>query len=140
MVGLPEAFWAIITAIVVMQTDFSHTLSSGRDRTVATLIGAAVGVALIALRQLGLPTWPLLAVGLVPLAWLTAVAPNLRLACTTLVIVLLVPADGDPYLRALFRVADILFGVLACVVASVVVFPDPALRKSVAALVKKSAP
>ena len=114
LAGLPEGYWAVITAVVVMQTDLPHTLAAGRDRVTATLAGAAVAMVLIALRQQGLPTLPLFAAGLVPLALLAAVAPTLRLACTTLVVVFLIPAGGDPYLRPLLRVGDILLGALAC--------------------------
>ena len=121
---LPEAYWAIITAITVMQPDLPHTLSTGRERVVATLVGAACGVALIALRELGLPTLPLFVAALVPLAALTAASPRYRLAGTTLVVVFLIPgAEGDPYLRPLFRVGDILIGALACLATSALVFP-----------------
>jgi uncharacterized membrane protein YccC len=47
----------------------------------------------------------------------------LRLAGTTLVVVFLIPAGGDPYTRPLFRVLDILIGVLACLAVSVLIFP-----------------
>ena len=89
--GIPEAYWSLITVIVVMQPDLSRTLPAGRDRVLATLLGAALGLGLIALRQAGLPTLPLFLAGLVPLACITAVWPAMRLSCTTLVIVLLIP-------------------------------------------------
>lgn len=123
VMGLPEGYWAVITAIVVMQPELSKTLSAGRDRVVATLVGAAFGMALVALREQGLPTLPLFVAGLIPLAMLTAVVPTLRLACTTLVVVFLIPAEGDVYLRPLFRVADILVGAFSCLVISLLVFP-----------------
>ena len=123
LTGLPEGYWAVITAIVVMQPELSKTLSAGRDRIAATLVGAVFGMALVVLRQQGLPTLPLFMVGLIPLAMLTAVIPTLRLACTTLVVVFLIPATGDVYLRPIFRVADILVGALACLIVSVLVFP-----------------
>jgi len=121
--GLPEGYWSLITAVVVMQPDLSHTLRAGRDRVLATLLGAAFGVGLIALRETGLPTLPLFAAGLVPLACVTAVWPAMRLACTTLVIVLLIPAEGDPFARPLFRVLDILIGAVACITVSMLIFP-----------------
>jgi uncharacterized membrane protein YccC len=126
VLGVPEGYWAIITAVVVMQPDLSHTLAAGRNRVAATLIGAAVGLALIAARQQGLAEIPLFIAGLIPLAVVTAIWPNLRLACTTLVVVFLIPAQGDPYIRPLLRVADILLGVVACLVVSVSVFPHAA--------------
>lgn len=128
LAGLPEGYWAVITAVVVMQTDLPQTLSAGRDRVVATLAGAAVALALIALREQGLPTLPLFAAGLVPLAVLAAVAPTLRLGCTTLVVVFLIPAGGDPYLRPLLRVLDILFGVVACLAVAVLASAGSAVK------------
>ena len=121
--GLPERFWSLITAIVVMQPDLSHTLTAGRDRVIATLLGAVVGIGLIAVHQQGVPTLPLFGAGLVPLAFVTAVWPSMRLSCTTLVIVLLIPSQGDPYSPSLFRVLEILIGAFACIVVSVLVFP-----------------
>ncbi len=124
LLRLPEAYWAIITAITVMQSDLPHTLSAGRERVLATLVGAACGMTLIALREQGLPALPLFVAGLVPLAALTAAAPRYRLAGTTLVVVFLVPgAGGDPYLRPLFRVGDILTGALACLAVSAATLP-----------------
>ena len=124
LLHMPDGYWAIITAVVVMQTDLGHTLDAGRNRVFATLIGAVAGLPLIVLRQQGLPTLPLFAAGLVPLAFLTVIWPKLRLACTTLVVVFLIPAGGDPYTRPLLRMGDILLGALACWAVSVVVFPQ----------------
>jgi uncharacterized membrane protein YccC len=123
LLGVPEGYWAIITALVVMRPDFSHTLEAGRDRVLATLIGAVVGGMLIVARQHGLPEIPLFIAGIIPLAVITALWPNLRLACTTLVVVFLIPVEGDPYIRPLLRVGDILMGVLACLLVSALVFP-----------------
>ena len=128
LAGLPEGYWAVITAVVVMQTDLPQTLSAGRNRMVATLAGAAVALVLIALREQGLPTLPLFAAGLVPLAVLAAVAPTLRLGCTTLVVVFLIPAEGDPYLRPLLRVGDILFGAVACLAVAALASAGPSAK------------
>jgi uncharacterized membrane protein YccC len=124
LLGVPESYWALVTAVTVMQPDLSHTFSAGRDRVIATLIGGAVGFLLIVLHDRGLPTLPLFAAGLVPLAIVTASWPNLRLSGTTLIVVFLIPTAGDPYARPLLRVADILLGVVACLIVSVLVFPS----------------
>ena len=123
LLAVPEGYWALITAVVVMRPDFGHTLEAGRDRMVGTFIGAAIGVLLIVARQRGLPEIPLFIAGLIPLAIITAIWPNLRLACTTLVVVFLIPVQGGPYTRPLLRVGDILLGVLACLAVSLLVFP-----------------
>lgn len=122
LLDIPEWYWSLVTAVAVMQPDLRHTLTSGRDRIIATVIGASVGLLLIYLRLRGLPGTPLFVVAMLPLGLLTGMRPNLRLSCTTLIVVFLLPGGSDPYGRALFRVVDILAGVVACVVVSLTVF------------------
>ena len=122
LLNIPDWYWSLITVVAVMQPDLHHTLTSGRDRMIATLIGAAVGLVLIYLRLQGLPSTPLFVVAMLPLALLTGIRPNLRLSCTTLIVVFLLPSGSDPYGRALFRVVDILTGVVACIMVSLTVF------------------
>src|ERR1700742_2853018 len=43
MFHLIHAFWAAVTAIVVMQSDSTVTISSCRDRLIGTAIGALMG-------------------------------------------------------------------------------------------------
>lgn len=123
LLGIPEGYWSLITAIVVMQPDLSHTFTAGRDRIIATAVGAIVGIILIALRQQGLSTLPLFAAGLLPLVCLTAALPSMRMAGVTLVVVFLIPSEGDPYSRPLYRVLEILIGALACIAVSMLIFP-----------------
>ncbi len=115
LLNIPEWYWSLITVIAVMQPDLSHTMSAGRDRVIATVIGACTGLLMILLRSRGLPEMPLFVAAMVPLALLVGISPNLRLACTTLIVVFLIPGGSDPYGRALFRVIDILAGTLASV-------------------------
>ena len=56
LLGVPEWYWSLITAVAVMQPDLRHTLTSGRDRMFGTVIGAAVGLLLIRLRLQGSQT------------------------------------------------------------------------------------
>ena len=74
--GLPERYWALITAVVVTQPMLSDTLGAGRDRVLGTLIGAAFGfLVLFAEQRLSL-FW----LALAGLALLVAVCPYLRLS------------------------------------------------------------
>ena len=120
LIGLSEDYWALVTAVVVTQPALPETLAAGRDRALGTLIGAVAGLAVIAAGQWGASTYALFWVALVPLAILTAIKPNLRLSCVTLVIVVLVPAPGNPFARPFERVLEILVGVLASIVVSAV--------------------
>lgn len=57
-VGLPHAYWAALTAVIVLKTDHADTVRRGLDRVGGTLCGLALGVVLIELGRLG--TVPLL--------------------------------------------------------------------------------
>ncbi len=123
-IGLQERYWAIITAIVVTQPMLSDTLSSGRDRVVGTLVGAAVGFAILELAKHGLPVEPMFWTALPPLALLIAMRPYLRLSAVTLVVVLLVPGTGTPFVRPFDRVVEILLGTLAAIIVAAVIRPN----------------
>jgi uncharacterized membrane protein YccC len=118
LIGLPEPYWALVTAVVVTQPVFGDTLSAGRDRVIGTLIGALVGLGVIEAATTGFSIFILFWIALVPLAILTAVKPNLRLCCITLIIVVLVPSAGAPFARPLERIVEILLGTLASVAVS----------------------
>jgi uncharacterized membrane protein YccC len=120
LLHLPEGYWALITVIVVTHPDLPATLTASRDRLVGTLIGAAVGAVAIVGRVHGMPILPLYAAGLVPLAILTAVRPNLRLTCVTLTVVLLPSPEGADFSRPAYRVLEILLGTM---IAAGVSFP-----------------
>jgi len=121
LIGLEEGYWALISAVVVTQPALGSTLFAGRDRVIGTIIGALAGLAVLWGAQLGMSSFILFWVALVPLAILTAVKPNLRLCCITLAIVVLVPATGAPYLRPLQRILEILIGTVASILVTAAV-------------------
>jgi hypothetical protein len=110
---LPELYWAVITTLVVVtQPSLNQALNTGRDQIIGAVIGAIVGViGLVAILR-GAQPLIVFAIALVPLAALAAWRPTLRLACVTLVIVVLVPASGmgSPFERPIDRVLEILIG------------------------------
>jgi uncharacterized membrane protein YccC len=118
LVGLQEGYWALITAVVVTHPALDGTLSASRDRILGTVIGAITGLAVIAISQFGMSSFVLFWCALAPLAVLTAIKPNLRLCCITLVIVVLLPSAGAPYIRSLERILEILLGTLASIVVT----------------------
>lgn len=120
LIGLEEGYWALVTAVVVTQPALGSTLSAGRDRVIGTLIGALAGLGVLASAELGISSFTLFWIALIPLSVLTAVKPNLRLCCITLVIVVLVPSTGTPFVRPLERVLEILIGTLASIIVTAV--------------------
>ena len=120
LIGLREEYWALVTAVVVTQPALHETLSASRDRVLGTLIGAVVGLAVIAAGQWGASRFALFWVAMVPLSILAAIKPSLRMGCVTLIIVVLVPATGNPFARPFERIIEILVGVLASIVVCAV--------------------
>ncbi len=127
---LREPYWALITAVIVTQARISSTLEAGRDQILGTLIGAVAGACAIALALIGLPTLPVFAVLLVPLALLAAFKPNLRLAGVTLVVTFLFPSQGSAFNRPVDRVLAILVGASMSLVVSYLVFHSRARRQA----------
>jgi hypothetical protein len=130
LVGLPELYWGVITTLVVVtQPSFNQALTTGRDQIIGAAIGGlASGIGILAILH-GAPPLAVFAVELVPFAALAALRPSLRLACVTLVIVVLIPATGggSPFARPVDRVLEILIGAAAALVAAIVL-PNRAVR------------
>lgn len=131
LVGLPELYWAVITTLVVVtQPSLNQALATGRDQIIGAVIGAiAGGIGLLAILR-GAPPLLVFAIELVPLAALAALRPTLRLACVTLVIVVLIPGSGSgvwPFERPIDRVLEILIGACAALAAAFIV-PNRAIN------------
>lgn len=114
VLGLPQGFWAVMSALIVMRANPDATLHAGRDRVLGTVAGALAGVAGIALfGDRGHAPAASLAV-VATLAFLTAVRPSLRSAPITALIVLAATgsAGEGPLHAALLRTAEIATGVV----------------------------
>jgi hypothetical protein len=110
---LPELYWAVITTlIVVTQPSLNQALNTGRDQIIGAVTGGVVGVVGLFAIVRGAPPLIVFSIALLPLAALAAWRPTLRLACVTLVVVVLIPASGmgSPFERPIDRVLEILIG------------------------------
>jgi uncharacterized membrane protein YgaE (UPF0421/DUF939 family) len=116
---LPEAYWAPITTLVITQSSLGAALSVSWQRFVGTAVGAALG-AIIAhyfayhVLVFGISVFLL---GLL-LAALPSGRSAYRFAGVTLVIVLLVPRSGPPWLIALHRFAEVCIGIGVALILS----------------------
>ncbi|SAL82311.1 membrane protein-like protein [Caballeronia choica] len=126
---LPEGYWALITTLVVVtQPSLTQTLGTARDQIIGACLGAAVGVLGIVAIVQGATPIIVFFVALLPLAVLAALDPGLRLACVTLVIVVLIPGDGgSPFERPIHRVLEIIIGASAAFIVAVI-WPNRAIR------------
>jgi hypothetical protein len=125
---LPQSYWAVLTALIIVQGSLGGTLVAGIDRVVGTVAGAAVGFAAALARRLGdVPEVVLLVLAVAPLALLAALRPSFRLAPVTAAIVLLGNSGAvSPLASALYRIGEISLGTLVGIAVSMLVLPSRA--------------
>jgi len=132
VLGLPQSYWAVLTAVIVMQASLGGALKASVDRIVGTIAGALWGV-IIALTIPHGGSWLLataLTLSLAPLALLVAFKPAYRIAPATAIIVLLGSSsqEAGPIMPALHRVMEIGIGSLVGLAVALLVLPARAHR------------
>jgi uncharacterized membrane protein YgaE (UPF0421/DUF939 family) len=126
--GLPESYWAAISAIIVMYSDLTRTLKASTNRLVGTAIGVTIGAGFAAL--FGYKIWAFgvaITITLLVCGFL-GLADAARLAGVGVAIVMIVGHSGRPWLVAIHRFLEVSFGIVIAVLFSAVDWP---LRKSV---------
>ena len=125
--ALPQGYWAVFSAIIVMQASVGGSVKATIDRVIGTIGGAVAGgaVGYIVPHQSVFSLGVALVIALAPLTLVAALWPNYRIAPLTAVIVLLTPGAQQlgPVDSAIFRIVEITLGSfvglggLTCVVA-----------------------
>ncbi|HUN48066.1 MAG TPA: FUSC family protein [Stellaceae bacterium] len=127
---LAQGYWAVLTAVIVIQSSIGGSLKASVDRFIATLGGAVFGAVVALLLPphnpviLGLA----LLVGMAPLALLSALNASFRMAPITAIIVLLGGSTqtAGPVAAALARVTEIGIGCAVGFAVAMLVLPAPA--------------
>lgn len=125
LIRLPEAYWAAVTTIIVMQSTLGAAWATSKQRLAGTAVGALLGAALAiyAGTQWGFYCAAILAVGVI--CALFGVGRNaFRYAGITVTIVMLVPRTQSYWLIALHRFLEISIGI-AVGLAITAVWPEP---------------
>ena len=134
--GLPESYWAAISAIIVMYSDVSKTLQASWQRLVGTAIGVTIGGIFAAL--FGQQIWAFgIAVALTVLVCgLCGFEEAARLAGVAVAIVMIIGHPVRPWIAPLHRFLEVSFGILVAVVVSGLIWPARKSQpsKNVAAL------
>lgn len=116
--GLKEGFWAAITAISVVQTEFQATKTTARDQFIGAALGGAIAVATSLTIAVNLLIYAAAIVLSMLICWMCKVASASRLAGITTTIVLLVPHSGSAEHMFLSRLGEVGWGL--CVAIAVV--------------------
>lgn len=139
--SLPQGYWAVITAIVIMQSTVGGSLTAALDRLAGTLLGAVVGFGVAILHLEGYEAGIALALALTPLAYAASVSPRFRVAPMTAAIMLIGVGDAtlDPLDAAIGRVLEIMLGSSIGISVALFVLParaEQALTQKLAELLR----
>ena len=130
LLHMTQVYWAVLTAVIVMQASLGGSLKATFDRLAGTLGGAVWGVVVsLALPHAGAGGLAIaLALAIGPLALAAALKPWLRIAPVTAIIVLMSTQSqqAGPFAYALDRVIEILLGVAVALAVSLLVLPNRA--------------
>jgi uncharacterized membrane protein YccC len=124
LVQMPEAYWAAIATLVVMQSTLGATLTLSIERIVATAIGASVGALEANYFGANLVAFApaIILTGLLSIA-LRLEKTAYRYASVTLTIIVLFPRSGAPWIIALHRFIEVSVGIIVAL-AVVAVWPE----------------
>ena len=128
--GLPQVYWAVFTAVLVVQGSVGGSWKASTDRFIGTIFGAAYGavVATLVPHDNTFTLGVALAVSLVPLALLSAFYPAFRVAPITAIILLLgsTGAAEGPIRAAILRTLEVAVGAVFGMTVSLLLFPTRA--------------
>ena len=113
LVGMPEAYWAVIATLVVMQSPLSSTVPLAIQRIVASALGASLGAIESAYFGANLIAFALtiFVLGLISLV-LRLERVGYSYASITLAIIVLIPRAEVPWIAAAHRFAEVSLGIL----------------------------
>jgi uncharacterized membrane protein YgaE (UPF0421/DUF939 family) len=113
LVRMPEAYWAAIATVVVMESNLSSTLPLAIQRIVASALGASVGALESTYFGRNLIAFgiAIFLLGLISLAFRLE-RTGYRYACITLMIIVLVPRTDSPWIIAAHRFLEVSLGIL----------------------------
>jgi len=115
---LPQAYWAAISAFVVMGADVGATVRASWTRLIGTAIGAVAGAMFVQFWGNHLWSFGLAAIVTVLLCTLLNLEQSYRLACVTVAIVMLIHNAESPWRLALWRFLEVAVGIMVALAIS----------------------
>jgi uncharacterized membrane protein YgaE (UPF0421/DUF939 family) len=121
---MPEAYWAAIATLVVMQSTLGATLPLALERIVATAVGASVGA--VEANYFGANLiaflFAIFFLGMVSLAFRLEKTAY-RYAGVTLAIIVLIPRSNPAWIVALHRFIEVSVGIFVALIV-VALWPE----------------
>jgi uncharacterized membrane protein YgaE (UPF0421/DUF939 family) len=124
LVGMPEAYWAAIATLVVMQSTLGATLTLSIARIVATAVGASIGAVEVNFFGTNLIAFGIAIVLIGLLSNLFRLEKTAyRYASITLAIIVLIPRSGPAWITSLHRFLEVSVGIVVAL-AVVAFWPE----------------
>ena len=124
LVGMPEAYWAAIATLVVMQSSLGATLTLSIERIVASALGASLGALESTYFAQNLFAFGLTIFLLGLIAFVFRLQKTgYRYAGITFAIIVLIPRTQPPWIVATHRFLEVTIGILVAV-AVVALWPE----------------
>jgi uncharacterized membrane protein YccC len=119
LVQMPEAYWAAIATLVIMQGTLGATLTLSLDRIVATAVGASIGAFEINYFGTNLVAFALaiVLIGLLSIAFRLEKTAY-HYASITLSIIVLIPRSARAWTIALHRFLEVSVGIIVALVVA----------------------
>lgn len=113
LIGMPEAYWAAIATLVIMQSTLGATLTLSIERIVASGLGASLGAMESTYFGSNLVVFALAICFLGILSFVLRLEKTgYRYASVTLTIIVLVPRTGTPWVIAAHRFLEVSIGIV----------------------------
>jgi len=115
LMHIPEGFWAVMTALIVMRSHTGATMEEGWARLKGALVGTAGGLFGVWLHANGLLNATVTLMVIAVMAFVAGIAPKLRAAPITALIILSSGgiAGHSPWEVAGLRIIEIMIGIVA---------------------------
>src|SRR5438046_6475649 len=124
LVQMPEAYWAAIATLVVMQSTLGATLTLSVERIVATAVGASAGALEASYFRANLVAYMLAIffIGLLSFGFRLE-RTAYRYASVTLTIIVLIPRANPAWIVALHRFIEVSVGIIVALLV-VAIWPE----------------
>lgn len=123
--GMPERFVGVLSAVMVVQPTAGAAISEAKDRFLATIAGAIIGVACLALLPSGYGTAAALALSMLVMNAIAGFREEWRYGVVAAV-ALALGSDSDIWQTALDRSVAIGAGVVVGALVTLIIWPDKA--------------
>ena len=118
---MPEAYWAPITTLIVLQSTLGAAWAASKQRLIGTALGAVAGAMVASCFEEGIIVFgvAIFALGLI-CAILRLDQSAYRFAGVTLTIVLIIPRSQAPWITGMHRFVEVSLGIAVALVLAAV--------------------